>query len=67
MKKIISAVLVGLFVGVVVLAPSQEARAQVVMSNRCCDAAGNVRCFMPVMGPVGAGCYCNYQGNGWVC
>jgi len=65
MKKVIS-ILVALMVGIVFFAPADEAQAQVI-SNRCCDAAGNVRCLMNTYGPVGLGCFCYGQGSGWVC
>ncbi len=65
MKKIITA-LVALAIGVAIIAPSQNAEAQ-IMTNRCCDLSGVVRCTMPVMAPVGSGCFCFGQGNGIVC
>ncbi len=66
MKKVISSILIALFIGVAVLAPSAPAEAQVV-SNRCCDGNGVVRCIMSAYGPVGGGCFCYGQGNGWIC
>lgn len=66
MKRVIS-VLVALAIGIAVIAPSDVAQAQVVYSNRCCDGAGNVRCIMGAFGPVGGGCFCYGQGNGWIC
>jgi len=67
MKKLISSILIALFVGIVVIAPSAPAEAQVVYSNRCCDGNGTIRCLMNVVGPIGSGCFCYGQGNGWVC
>jgi len=65
MKKIISALL-ALAVGIIVIAPTSNAEAQVV-TNRCCDLSGAVRCLMPVMAPIGSGCVCFGQGTGLVC
>jgi hypothetical protein len=66
MKKIITALL-ALAIGFAIIAPTQNAEAQVVVSNRCCDLSGTVRCLMPVMVPIGSGCVCFGQGGGLVC
>ncbi len=65
MKKIISA-LFAIAISIVVMAPATNAEAQ-FSTNRCCDGNGVVRCFMPVMAPVGSSCFCFGQGGGMVC
>lgn len=50
-----------------VTVPSTPADAQVVLSRKCCDASGQVRCIINEWAPVGTGCYCFGQGNGYVC
>jgi hypothetical protein len=67
MKKLISSILIALFVGIVVIAPSDTAQAQVAYSNRCCDGNGIIRCTMGAFWPIGSGCFCYGQGSGWVC
>lgn len=66
MKKLISILVVGMIL-VGVLAPSQPAEAQVLMSRKCCDVAGNVRCVLENWTPVGNACFCYGQGWGVTC
>ena len=66
MKKIISLILASLFIGIVVIAPSSPAQAQ-VLSNRCCDYSGTIRCIMGAYGPLGTECFCFGQGTGVIC
>jgi len=42
------------------------AQPEQVLSVYCCDANYVHRCIINPS-PVGSGCYCNYQGNGFVC
>jgi hypothetical protein len=66
MKKIFTAFL-ALAIGVAIIAPTQNAEAQVIYSNRCCDGSGTVRCIINPPGPVGGGCFCYAQGAGFIC
>lgn len=66
MKKFICGLLAALTIGIVI-APSQPAEAQVVVSNRCCDAWDVVRCIQINWTPVGGLCYCDGQGYGHTC
>jgi len=66
MRKIISALLVGLGV-ISIVVPEHNADAQlIVYSNLCCDAWGNVRCTINPS-PINTGCWCYGQGAGTVC
>lgn len=66
MKKVIGA-LMALAIGVVVLAPTRPAEAQVVYSRNCCDGNGVIRCYLVNWTPVGNGCFCPGQGWGVTC
>jgi len=66
MKKLMISVIVMVVGMVAFLAPIRPVEAQ-VMSNQCCDVYGNVKCLMPVYGPVGGSCFCFGQGNGYIC
>jgi hypothetical protein len=73
-KKIVCLLSVAMFIACIPSARQlppdvivREKTAQVVYSVYCCDALGNHRCVMNVAGPVGANCWCNYQGAGVVC
>lgn len=40
---------------------------QVGWGGYCCDAWGYRRCILDAYYPLGSGCFCFGQGNGWVC
>lgn len=54
-------------IGIAILGPSTPAEAQVVYSRNCCDAGGNVRCYLENWTPVGNACFCYNQGWGVTC
>jgi hypothetical protein len=50
-----------------IIAPENNADAQVVLCGYCCDATGIPRCYVPEM-PCGYACYCNgVPGTGAAC
>lgn len=64
MKKLFTVLFVSVVLGVV----TAPADAQpVVVSNRCCDAWGVVRCYQVNFTPVGNPCYCTGLGYGHTC
>lgn len=67
MKKFFAVLMVGVLAMCATIVEEQPAQAQVVVSNRCCDSAGNIRCVLGAFYPVGNGCFCYGQGYGWVC
>lgn len=67
MKKVISLFLVlGIVVGATMTSKSVEAQP-VVVSNRCCDNNGTIRCITSNYTPVGNPCFCYGQGWGTTC
>ena len=50
-----------------VSATEQKAEAQIIWGNVCCDAWNRGRCWLDNYYPIGSGCFCYGQGNGWVC
>lgn len=48
-------------------APKPEKIEQVLMSLKCCDGTGTVRCILGAYTPVGNACYCYGQGWGYTC
>ena len=65
MKKVIT-ILMALAIGVIVIAPTTQAEAQVI-SNRCCDGNVVIRCIISPPGVLGGACWCNGQGQGYIC
>ena len=67
MKKIIT-VVIALVIGIIVIAPSHKAEAQVVYGGVCCNQAGYRICGMEYAMPIGSGCCCPGVGcGGYVC
>lgn len=66
MKKFISVLLI-LVIGVAVIAPTNDAEAQIIYSRKCCDNGGNVRCILENWTPLGNPCFCYGQGWGYTC
>lgn len=46
--------------------PEPASAQYIVYTQRCCDGAGYVRCFINPT-PVGNSCYCYGQGWGYAC
>jgi hypothetical protein len=68
MKKLVGLAL-AFVIGFVVVAPAYEteADAQVLLTLKCCDSYGNVRCVLQNWTPVGNNCFCYGQGWGYAC
>lgn len=68
MKKVISVFIFGLMVvGLGVTAKADEAVPEQAYGGYCCDAWGVKRCVLQYPAPLGSGCYCYGQGNGYTC
>lgn len=51
----------------VISSTSDNAEAQVILSRKCCDNNGYVRCILVDWTPVGNPCFCYGQGYGTTC
>lgn len=66
MKKLFATIFV-LVIGFVILASVSMVEAQpILVTNRCCDNSGVVRCVINPT-PVGNSCFCYGQGYGYAC
>ena len=66
MKKIISLIIT--ILAVVGCGITQDTReAQVIYGQFCCDGGGVRRCILNTPLPIGSGCFCYGQGNGYTC
>lgn len=51
----------------VIYSSENKAEAQVVLSRKCCDASGTVRCILENWTPLHNDCFCYGQGTGYAC
>lgn len=65
MRRLTAMVLLAV-AGIVFFAPNRQPQA-FLSSNRCCNALGEVRCFIDPPWLIGEGCWCYSGDSGYIC